>query len=74
MLLTDGRSSSSVVWCLSNFAVDISVLGIEEWMWLFFFHCRMRQATCGLKKWPLTLTLTFKAKANIVFFISPLLQ
>lgn len=32
MLLTDNRSSSSVVWGLNNFAVDISILGIKEWM------------------------------------------
>lgn len=32
ILLTDARSSSSVVLCLCNFAVDVSILGIEEWM------------------------------------------
>lgn len=32
MLLTDNRSFSSVVSCLHNFAVDISILGIKEWV------------------------------------------
>lgn len=49
MLLTYARSSSSVVWCLGNFSVGISVLGLKKWMWLVFYRYRMRQATHALQ-------------------------
>ena len=74
MLLNYVRSSRSVLLCFGNLAIDISVLGPEEWMWLFFYCCRMRQATyivqlsvyC-LKTQYSTLTLPSKAKCFSLF-------